>query len=72
MSFADEIKRLRQKQLMSQTDFARVLGVSYITVNRWETGKSKPSYKAMKTIDSYCKQNRIDFDIGKEFIDREH
>ena len=71
MSFSDEIKKIRQKQFMSQTDFAHILGVSFTTVNRWETGKSKPSYKAMKTIDSYCKTNGIDFDVSKEVIDED-
>ena len=56
---------------MSQSDFANILGVSFTTVNRWETGKSKPSYKAMKTIDSYCKENGIDFDVSKEFAEED-
>lgn len=71
MPFSDEIKKLRQKQFMSQTDFAHLLGVSFTTVNRWENGKSKPSYKAMKTIDEYCKENGIDFDVSSEFVDGE-
>lgn len=69
MPFSNEIKKMRQKQFMSQTDFAQLLGVSFTTVNRWENGKSKPSYKAMKTIDEYCKVNGIDFDIHSEFVD---
>ncbi len=71
MPFADEIKKLRQKQFMSQTDFANLLGVSFTTVNRWENGKSKPSYKAMKTIDQYCKEHDIAFDLSREFLDGE-
>lgn len=61
MRFAEEVKELRHKCLLSQTDFAREIGVSFSTVNRWETGKVKPSYKAMKRIDEYCKNNAIDF-----------
>lgn len=68
MSFAEDIKKLRQRQLMSQYDFAKILGVSFTTVNRWETGKSKPSYKALKVIDSYCKENHIDFDVSRGII----
>lgn len=66
MSFSNNIKLIRQKGLLSQEAFAQVLGVSFTTVNRWETGKSKPSYKAMKLIDDYCKAKGIDFDISKE------
>lgn len=61
MKFADEIKDLRRKCLLSQTDFAKEIGVSFSTVNRWETGKSKPNYKTLKRIDEYCKKNSIDF-----------
>ena len=71
MPFSDEIKKIRQKQFMSQSDFANILGVSFTTVNRWETGKSKPSYKAMKTLDSYCKENGIDFEVSKEFAEED-
>ena len=71
MPFADEIKKLRQKQLMSQNDFAQKIGVSFTTVNRWETGKSRPSYKAMKMIDCFCKENGVDFDVSQEFADEE-
>lgn len=71
MPFADEIKKLRQAQFMSQNDFAQKLGVSYATVNRWETGKSKPSYKTLKMIDCFCKINQIDFDVSRKVLDEE-
>ena len=51
---------------MSQEDFAKAIGVSFATVNRWETGKAKPNLKTMKLIDEYCKRNLIDFDISEE------
>lgn len=69
MSFAKNIKVVRQKSLLSQETFAKALGVSFTTVNRWETGKSKPSYKTMKLIDDFCKQNQIDFDISQEILE---
>ena len=63
MAFAEDIKKIRQKLFMSQTVFAKELGVSYTSVNRWETGKAKPTYKTMKATDEYCKNNGIDFDL---------
>lgn len=69
MAFAEDIKKLRQKLFMSQTVFANELGVSYTTVNRWETGKAKPTYKTMKAIDEYCKNNGIDFDLHKSMTE---
>ena len=68
MSFSNDIKVIRQKSLLSQEAFAQILGVSFTTVNRWETGKSKPSYKTMKLIDDFCKSNNLDFDISKELV----
>lgn len=69
MSFNSDIKVIRQKSLLSQEAFAQCLGVSFTTVNRWETGKSKPSYKTMKLIDGFCRKNGIDFDISKELME---
>ena len=67
MSLGNDIKLLRQRCLLSQQDFAKELGVSFATINRIESGKSKPTYKTMKLIADYCKKNAIDFDITKAF-----
>ena len=72
MSFSNDIKLVRQKSLLSQEAFAQALGVSFTTVNRWESGKCKPSYKGMKVIDDYCKAHNIDFDISKELLEGEN
>ena len=66
MSFAEDIKRIRRKAFLTQEDFAKEIGVSFATVNCWETGKAKPNLKTMKLIDEYCKNNAIDFDISEE------
>lgn len=70
MIFDIEIKKVRQNAFLSQQDFAKVLGVSFSTVNRWETGKTRPTYKAMKAIDDFCKKNDIPFDIKELLEDR--
>lgn len=70
MDWSKRIKKIRSACIMSQEDFAKELGVSFTTVNRWETGKSKPSYKAIKLIDKFCKENLSDsgFDIKKDLV----
>ena len=60
-ALAEAIKQIRCKSLLSQEAFAKMLGVSFTTVNRWETGKSKPSFKTLRIIDEYCKSKNIDF-----------
>lgn len=66
MSFSEDIKRIRRKEFLTQEDFAKEIGVSFATVNRWETGKARPNLKTMKLIDDYCKRNDIDFDISEQ------
>lgn len=63
MAFSEDIKRIRRKAFLTQEDFAKEIGVSCITVTRWETGKAKPNLKTMRLIDNYCKKNAIDFDV---------
>ena len=71
MSFSSDIKKVRQKSLLSQEAFAQAVGVSFTTVNRWESGKCKPTFKTMKLIDDFCKAQGIDFNISDELIEEE-
>lgn len=45
------IKELRYKLGLTQEQFAAKVGVTFSTVNRWESGKSKPSPLAMRQIE---------------------
>lgn len=66
MAFSEDIKRIKRKAFMTQDEFAKEIGVSCITITRWENGKAKLNLKAMRLIDEYCKKNSIDFDISEE------
>lgn len=68
MTFSETIKQIRQKHFLSQEAFAKELGVSFATVNRWESGKTKPTYKTMKLLDDYCKKSGLPFDITIECL----
>jgi len=70
MAFCEDIKELRCKCFLSQEAFAKELGVSFATVNRWESNKTKPTYKTMKLIDDFCKRRKIDYDIRHELEER--
>lgn len=65
MRFDEIIKNVRHQCLMSQSDFAEAIGVSFSTVNRWENGKTMPNYSAMKKINTYCKGINIPFEISE-------
>jgi len=48
------VKDVRLQLGLTQEDFAREIGVSYVTLNRWENGQYKPSKMAKNLFDSYC------------------
>lgn len=45
-----QIKRLREKNHVSQPVFARYLNTSESTVKQWETGAKRPSGIALKLL----------------------
>lgn len=45
MTYSEAIKKLRNKLILTQTEFGELFGVSFATVNRWEAGKFKPTTK---------------------------
>lgn len=63
MDLSSELKEVRVKCLLSQSSFAKELGVSFSTVNRWENGKAIPNYQALKKIKEFCTNNNITFAI---------
>ena len=68
MNYSEQIKHIRQILFLSQEGLAKELGVSFATINRWESGKTKPTYKTMKLLDDYCKKCGIVFDFSVEGI----
>ena len=47
----EEIRELRKKLGLTQEEFARLLGVGYTTINRWENGKSEPRGQALEVLE---------------------
>ncbi len=45
IDYVTAIKQLRDKMLLSQEEFAKVLGVSFASINRFENGKHEPTIK---------------------------
>lgn len=66
MDYVKLLKKIREKELLSQTELAEKLGVSFVSVNRWENGRHQPSYKAKRKIVSVCKEDGIDLLGDKE------
>jgi len=68
MSFSEEIRLICRHSFLSQEAFARELNVSFSSVNRWESGKTKPNLNAMKNIKAFCEAHNIVFsNLEKEW-----
>lgn len=55
----NEIKRIRKSVGMSQSEFAKEIGVVIACVVRWEKGKTEPSPSSTKQIIEFCKKRNI-------------
>ncbi len=53
---SEEIKQLRHTTGLSQEEFARELGISFATVNRWENKKAAPSRLAHRLLEQLKKR----------------
>lgn len=50
MDYKVMIKKLRNKMFLTQTEFAKEIGVSIASVARWETGENEPTMKMKKKL----------------------
>lgn len=54
-----DVKKIRKKLLLNQTEFAKLLNVTLQTVSNWETGKINTSIKNKREIIKLCKEKGI-------------
>ncbi len=60
MVFSELVKYVRQELNISQEQLAHRLNISYSTVNRWETGKTKPLPVIKDRFIDFCEQEGIE------------
>ncbi|MGI6377653.1 helix-turn-helix transcriptional regulator [bacterium] len=46
----EKIKEIRREMMMTQTEFAEYLGIAFVSVNRYENGKSRPTFKVQRKL----------------------
>ncbi|TJW11369.1 helix-turn-helix domain-containing protein [Parvibacter caecicola] len=61
MSFGEKVRCARKQLGLTQTEFAKVLGVSFATVNRWENNQANPSALAQRAFEDFCESSFISF-----------
>lgn len=62
MTYPEAIKKLRNKLILTQTEFGELFGVSFATVNRWENGRFEPTIKLKRKLAPYFKKYKIEVD----------
>ena len=65
----DLIKTIRKKMNLSQEQLAALIGISPVTVNRWENEKTKPSLMAQKQLYDICVSHKLD--LADYIVERE-
>ena len=58
MTYKEAVKKLRLKMLMTQEKFAKLLDVSFATINRLEIDKYVPTIKVRRKLQSYFDKSR--------------
>ena len=64
MNYKKIVKEIRKKLIITQVELAELLGVSFSSINRWETGKHEPTTKIKRKLVEISKANNID--LGDE------
>lgn len=60
MTYAEAIKKLRSKMILTQMEFSQFLGVSFASINRWETGRFEPTMKIKRKLAPLFKEHGIE------------
>ncbi len=60
MDYKTIIKKLRNKMLLTQSEFAKELGVSIASVARWETGENEPTMKVKRKLQALFKKYNLE------------
>lgn len=50
IDFSQKVKEYRQRKFLTQEDLAQLLGVTLVSVCRWETGRYEPTMKIKKKL----------------------
>ena len=58
MEYAKLLKHIREVMILSQTDLAKELGVSFATVNRIENNLHKLTYTTQRKNRQYCQNHK--------------
>lgn len=65
MRYDIAVKKLREAMIVSQEELANIIGVSLVTVNRWEKRRFEPTIKVKRKLNElFIKYNINDKEEG--------
>jgi transcriptional regulator with XRE-family HTH domain len=67
MTFGETLKRLRQRNNISQDELAKKLNVKQYVISSWEIGRSEPNIEQIKFLSTYFNVP-TDYLLGKDII----
>ena len=56
------LPEIRKQLNASQEELAKMIGISFATVNRWENGRSKPNRTAQLRLYDICRDSNVDLE----------
>ena len=59
MDYPRAIKELRERRFLTQEELAKLLHVSFISVNRWENGHFEPTMKIKRKLNQMFIESNI-------------
>ena len=59
MILSEKVKTVRKQLNLTQEELAHALGISFATVNRWESGTYKPSKMGQRVFEEFIEKNNI-------------
>lgn len=60
--YAKKIKEYRERKFLTQEELAKLLGVNYVTVSRWEKGSFEPNMAMKKKLVGLFKEAGMEVD----------
>jgi DNA-binding XRE family transcriptional regulator len=62
MTFAEKVRYARATLMVTQDELAKLVGVSRITITRWESNDYKPRLITETKFEKFCKSKGITFE----------
>ena len=48
--YAKKIREYRERKFLTQEELAKILGVTFVSISRWERGKFEPNMETKKKL----------------------